>query len=341
MHELRKDPLLNRWVAVLKDSKPVEYYLENTHALPDKDEAAPGKCLLCPGNELEASPEIFAIRKEGCSPNSPWETRVIPRINPIFQIEGELGRRGVGMYDKMNSIGANEIIIESPSHNTPPEELGLSQMVSVVKTYRHRISELEKDSRLRYTFLYKDYGRGSDSFFSHPVSQLVATPVIPASIKEELSGAKAYYYYKERCIFCDMLNDELRSGERVIMETANFVAFTTFAPRFSFEFRIVPKRHCCAFQDIRDDEIEDFGLVLMSTINKLKSLFRVPSYTYMLHTAPNRIPRKDHWHTLGDDFHWHVEVTPQLAVKNDFELGPEFYIITTSPEDAARYLSGA
>ena len=335
MHELRKDPLLNRWVAVLKDSKPVEYYLKKLNGH-DTKEAGTGKCLLCPGNEQEASPEIFAFRNDAYLPNSAWVTRVIPRINPVFQIEGELGRKGVGMYDKMNSIGANEIIIESPLHNSPPEEIGLSQMINVVKTYKNRISELEKDPRLRYTYLYKECGSDEDSFFNHPVSQIVATPVIPRGIKEELDGAKAYYYYKERCVFCDMLNDELRSGERIIMETTNFVAFTSFAPRSSFEYRILPKRHCCAFQDISDEEIADLALILMATVKKLKSLFMLPSYTYMLHTAPNRIPRRDHWHTLGDDFHWHIEVAPKLAIKNGFELGSEFYIITTSPEDAAR-----
>lgn len=338
MHELRKDPLLNRWVAVLKDSKPPEFYLENDAG---QESGTDTKCILCPGNENETPREIFAIRRDTCRDPSGWVTRVIPSSNPIFQIEGDLGRRGVGMYDKMNSIGANEIIIESPRHNIPAEEMGLQHMMDVIVTYRHRISELEKDFRLRYTLLFKDKGKRSRDLHYHPASQIVATPVIPKGIKEELDGAKAYYYYKERCIFCDILNDELRTGERIIMETGNFIAFSPFAPRLPFEYCILPKRHNCAFQDINEEELADLALVLSTTIKKMKAVLKDPPYTYVLHTAPNRIPRKDHWHTLGDDFHWHLEVTPKLMSKNGFELGTEFYILATSPEDSTKYLRGA
>ena len=338
MHELRKDPLLNRWVAVLKDSKPPAFYLERgiEHITHDTDGS---NCILCHGREDKTPAEIFAIREAGAPPDTPnWQTRVIPRINPIFQIEGDLGRRGVGMYDKMNSIGANEIIIESPQHNIPPDDTGIAQMINVITTYKNRISELEKDPRLRYTLIYKDCGKTAGELFHHPHSQVIATPVIPKGIKEELDGAKAYYYYKERCIFCDIMNDEMRTGERVIMETKNFIGFIPFAPRSPFEYWIMPRRHTCAFQDICDEELEDLSLILMTTINKMKTLFKNPPYNYVLHTSPNRMPRKDHWHTLGDDFHWHMEVIPHLATRSGFELDSEFYILTTSPEDAAKYL---
>jgi UDPglucose--hexose-1-phosphate uridylyltransferase len=341
MHELRKDPILNRWVAVLKDSKPPAYYLEQVNKT-SQETGDSDNCLLCPGREDSTPGEIFAIRGNDSIPNSSnWQTRVIPRLNPIFQIEGDLGRRAVGMYDKMNSIGANEIIIESPEHSKPPEDIGIAQMINVITTYKHRIYELEKDPRFRYTFIYKDCGKTAGELLYHPHSQVIATPVIPKGIKEELDGAKAYYYYKERCIFCDIMNEELRTGERIIMETKNFIAFAPFAPRFAFEYWIMPKKHNCAFQNIYDEETEDLSLILMTTIKKLKGALENPPYTWVLHTAPNRMPRKDHWHTLGEDFHWHIEIMPQLAAKSGFEWDSEFYILTTSPEDAAGYIKGA
>ncbi|MCL4493176.1 MAG: galactose-1-phosphate uridylyltransferase [Nitrospirae bacterium] len=338
MHELRKDPLLGKWIAVLSDSKGPDFYLEKNAEHPAHGPDDEGSCILCAGREHEAGREIFAIR--GGNPPD-WYTRVIPQTSPLFQIEGELGRRGVGMYDRMNSIGANEIIIESPQHTICAEDSGIAQMSRVITTYKYRLSELEKDPRLRYTHLCKDCGRAAGEGYRHPHSQIIATPVIPKGIKDELDGAKAYFYYKERCIFCDIADEEMRTGKRIIMDTANFIAFTPFAPRFPFEYWILPKKHNCAFQDIRNEEVEDLGFILMSTLKKMKYVLHDPPYSYVLHTAPNRVPRKDHWHTLGDDFHWHIEVMPQLLKKSGFELSSEFYIMATSPEDAADYLKGA
>lgn len=334
MNELRKDPLLNKWVAVLKESLAPEFY----HINPDnrKDKEYEKDCILCPGNEDSLPEEICSIRESGV-----WKTRVIPKPKPVFQIEGDLGRKGVGMYDKMNSIGANEIIVESPFHNIPPEDIGIDQMIKVITIYKNRLSDLEKDPRFRYTIIYKSCGKINGEPYQHPHSQAIATPIIPKGIKDELDGAKAYYYYKERCIFCDIINDELRTGTRVVTETKNFVAFVPFAPRTPFEYWILPKRHNCAFQDISGEEIDDMSLILMTTIKKMRGVLKEPSYSYVLHTAPNRMPRKNHWHTLGDDFHWHIEVMPQIITKSAFEWSSEFYILTTSPEDAAQYLRGA
>ncbi|MDI6802188.1 MAG: galactose-1-phosphate uridylyltransferase [Thermodesulfovibrionales bacterium] len=299
--------------------------------------------MLCPGNECNAPSEIFSIKNSSLHIyTQAWKTRVIPKPEPVFQTEGDLGRKGVGMYDKMNSIGANEIVIESPLHDTAPEDIGIDQMTEVIKTYRYRIYDLEKDPRFRYTLIYKDHGRITDDIYEHPHSQIIATPVIPKGIKEELDGATAYYQYRERCIFCDIINEEeIETGSRIIMETNDFIAFTPFAPKFSFEYWILPKRHNCAFQDINDEELQDLSLILTTTLKKMKSILKNPPYVYVLHTAPNRMPRKDHWHTLGDDYHWHMEIMPQVSIKNAFEIDAEFYILLTSPEDAALYLREA
>ncbi|MBI4685373.1 MAG: galactose-1-phosphate uridylyltransferase [Nitrospirae bacterium] len=336
MHELRKDPLLNRWVAVQFDSKPPEYY--NFEEENEKEHS----CILCAGREKETPSEITAIRNKGSQPNdSGWLARVIPNPNPILRIEGDLGRRGIGMYDKMNSIGANEIIVETPEHDKRPEDMGLEQMVRVVTLYKERVADLEKDSRLRYALIYKNSGKEAGAVYTHSHSQIIATPIIPMRVKDELDGAKKYYAYKERCIFCDMMREELRYGDRVIFETKNFIAFCPYVPRFSFEFWILPKRHSCAFQEIYAEELEDFGLMILSMIKKLRSVLKNTPYNYIIHTAPNRIPRRDHWHTLGEDFHWHVEVAPRLMRISGFEWGTGFYVVTTSPEDAAKYLREA
>jgi UDPglucose--hexose-1-phosphate uridylyltransferase len=337
MHELRKDILLGRWVAVLSETKaPSEYDLSSNNRKTESN------CVFCSGRENETPSEIVSIRKPGTRPNTPgWWVRAFPSSNPVFQVEGDLGRRGLGIYDKMNSVGANEILIESPEHNTRPEDMGLEQMVRVINLYRDRLVDLEKDSRLRYVLIYKNSGKDAGETSSHPVSYIMATPVIPKKVKDELDSAKEYYNYKERCIFCDIVSEELRVGERIILETKNFIAFCPYAAKFPFESWIIPKKHNCAFQEITQEEIEDMGLILMSMLKKLRQIFIEPPFNYFLHTSPNMVPRKNHWHTLGEDFHWHLEIIPRLRRMSGFEWGSGFYILQTSPENAAKYLREA
>ncbi|HMK50022.1 MAG TPA: HIT domain-containing protein [Thermodesulfovibrionales bacterium] len=334
MHELRKDILLGRWVAVLSDSRSPSDY-----ELPSDGEEKELNCVLCPGREDETPREITSIRKPGTSANSPgWWVRTLPSFRPIFQVEGDLGRRGVGIFDKMNSIGANEIIVESPEHNIRPEDMGLEQMIRVISMYKSRLGDLERDSRLRYILIYKDSGKAAGQIFSHPVSHIMATPVLPKVVKDELDSAKQYFAYKERCIFCDIIREELGTGERVIFETKSFLAFCPYAAQFPFESWIIPKRHTCSFQDISEEEIGDMGMMVMTILKKMRQVLHDAPFNYFIHTAPNMVPRKNHWHTLGEDYHWHMEIIPRIVRTSGFEWGSGFYILPTSPENAAKYL---
>ncbi len=345
MYELRKDPLLGRWVIVAKDStmRPDDYFSYSSKAEQKAEQFSnEDKCLLCSGHEDSTPSEILAYREPKTEPNSPgWWTRVFPYQYPVLKVEGDLNRQGVGMYDKMNGIGAHEIIVESPEHNKTPEDMDITQMERVILTYRDRISDLEKDCRLRYILIYKDHG----STFSvngprslHPHSQLIATPVIPKKIKEELDGAKSYYDYKERCIFCDIVKEEIKIGSRIVEERGSFIAFCPFAPLSPFEIWIMPKRHSCSFTEIKNEEAIDLAGILRSVLLKIGDVLNRPDYSYTLHTAPNRIPRGGHWHTLGDDFHWHLEILPRITKPAGFEWGGGFYVIPTPPEESARYL---
>jgi UDPglucose--hexose-1-phosphate uridylyltransferase len=330
-HELRKDLLLGRWVVVLKDSKrPEDYHIPETKEV--GGEGTVGECLLCQSNFQK---EILTIPGEG---NLKWRVKVIPNPKPVLRVEGELRRRGVGIYDAMNSVGANEIIIESPYHDRAPEDMGIEQVKAVMEAYRARIEDLQRDARLRYVLIYKNHGTLANAIWSHAYSSVMATPVIPKRLKEELDGAKQYYGYKERCVFCDIMHEELTKGARIVLESPHMIAFCPFAPRFPFEVWIMPRRHSCAYQEISQEELGDLARSLSEILRKFKTLFGDLPYNYVLHTAPNRIPRRNHWHTLGDDFHWHIEFMPRLQRTGGFEWGSGFYILETSPEDSAKFL---
>jgi len=326
VHELRKDPIMSRWVAVMRDSLRPEDYDRQTACITKSD------CFFC------ASSDHPIVEVPAGIPDYPeWSLKVIRSKVPILSSDGTLGRRGKGIYDVMNSFGADEAIIESPSHDMQPEDMGPGLIRKIIGLQRERILALEADEKVRYVLVSRNVIKGGN-LYVHPHSRLIASPVIPNRIKAELDGAKNYYSYKERCIYCDIMQEELRDGSRIIMESEHFVAFCPYAPRFSFEFWIMPKRHSCEFKQITDVEADDLSVLFSSLLRKMRSVLGEPSWSYVVHSAPNRIPRRNYWHTLGDDYHWHIEVMPRLRRLSGVELGSGFYVVETSPEDAAKYL---
>ncbi len=339
MSRLRKDPVVGRWIIVSTERPkgPEEYHYEEP-----EDDVMPAECPFCGGNESKTPPEIASFRPEKTLPNTAgWWVRTIPSKFPVLHVEGSLEREGSGIYDWMNGVGAHEIIIESPEHALRLEELPESQVEKVLWAYRDRILDLERDQRLRYVLVLKNQGWSAGSALNHSHSQIIATPIIPKRAKEKLDGAKSYYDYKERCIFCDMIRQELAEEVRVVEETRHFVVFTPFAARFPFEVWIYPKKHSCAYADSSKEEMMDLARTLRSTLLRLGKVLDNPPYNYILYTAPNRVPRRGHWHTLNDDFHWHIEIMPRITRTAGFEWGSGFYINPTPPEDAAGFLRDA
>ncbi|MBS1125826.1 MAG: putative galactose-phosphate uridyl transferase (Gal-P uridylyltransferase), partial [Nitrospirae bacterium] len=200
MSRLRKDPIVGRWIIISTErpKKPQDYHTEEP-----EDDVTPAECPFCSGNESKTPPEIASFRAEKTQPNKEgWWVRVIPSKFPVLHVEGNLEREGSGIYDWMNGIGAHEIIIETPEHAQRLEDLPESQVEKVLWSYRDRILDLERDERLRYVLILKNQGFAAGSALNHTHSQIIATPVIPKRVKENLDGAKSYYDYKERCIFC-------------------------------------------------------------------------------------------------------------------------------------------
>lgn len=189
MSRLRKDPIVGRWIIVSTErpKKPEDYTVEEP-----VDDVTPAECPFCKGNEAKTPREIASFRDEKSAPDANgWWVRVIPSKFPVLQIEGPLEREGSGIYDWMNGIGAHEIIIESPEHALRLEELSESQVEKVLWSYRDRILDLERDSRLRYVLVFKNQGWTAGSVLNHPHSQIIATPIIPKFVKEKLDGAKS------------------------------------------------------------------------------------------------------------------------------------------------------
>ncbi len=335
MPELRKDPVLGRWVIIATEraKRPSDFDVVREE---DRGDA----CVFCKGHEKETPPEVYAVREEGTAPNTPgWRVRVIPNKYPALDVHGELNREGVGMVDMANGIGVHEVIVETPHHDRTMADLSEEQIAEVARTYRQRIVDLKEDRRLKYVLIFKNQGRSAGASLQHAHSQLIATPITPKRVKEKLDGAKRYFEYKHRCIFCDYIKQETELFcERLVMETDHFVVLSPFAARFPFETWILPRRHMLDFTLSTDAELEDLGRLLKVILTKLRRALNDPPFNYVLHQAPYRRPRGGYWTTIEEDYHWHIELMPRLTRVAGFEWGSGFYINPTPPEVAAESL---
>jgi UDPglucose--hexose-1-phosphate uridylyltransferase len=331
MPELRKDPIIGRWIIISTErgKRPTDFIVEKNHA-------KGGFCPLCPGNENTTPPEGLSYsHSSGHQPNKPgWEVRVVPNKYPALVIEGDLNKEGEGLYDKMNGIGAHEVIIETPDHQESFTHLPPERMVKVFWAFRDRLTDLSNDPRFRYVMIFKNYGAAAGASLEHSHSQLIALPILPRMIKSELDGSLSYYKYKERCIFCDIIRQELNHNQRVITQNELFLALVPYAPRSPFEMWILPKKHASSYLSMNNEEFRLLSEIFSECMKRLDNCIPNVPYNFVLHGAPLRSPALEH-------YHWHFEVMPKLTMIAGFEWGSGFYINPIAPEEAAKYLRKA
>jgi UDPglucose--hexose-1-phosphate uridylyltransferase len=260
--------------------------------------------------------------------------RVVPNKFPALGIEGTLNRQAEGMFDKMNGVGAHEVIIESPDHNVTLASMPEKRIEDVLWAYRDRIVDLRQDKRFKYVLIFKNHGEAAGASLEHPHGQLIALPILPKHVREELEGAKQYYVYKERCVFCDLVRQELEDPIRVIAENDDFVTLAPYAPRFPFETWILPKRHESAFENSSSHIFENLAKSLKQLLMKADLVLDRPAYNLVIHSSPVQEPFNEH-------YHWHIEFMPKLTKTAGFEWGTGFYINPTPPEESARFLREA
>jgi UDPglucose--hexose-1-phosphate uridylyltransferase len=291
--------------------------------------------VFCPGHEDKTPPELLAGRPPGRAPNGPdWTFRVISNKFPALRIEGELEPSGEGPFDRMNGVGAHEVVIEAPQHDAALATMPVDAVADVLLAFRERMLDLKKDARFQYILIFKNHGEAAGASLEHPHSQLIATPIIPIMVTEELAGAAQYYEIKERCVWCDVIREERRRRRRVILDTDGFVVLAPFAPRFPFETWILPARHGSAYEESGVDVLRALAGVLGSFLRRMNQTLNDPPFNFMLHTAPLHEPHREH-------FHWHLEVIPKLTRVAGFEWGSGFFINAVAPEDAANALREA
>jgi len=337
-NELRKDYLLDRWVVIATQRKkrPSDF----VRSAGKKQE---GLCALEPGNEHMTPPAVLVylpmnggIRKDrdlNGLRHENWLVRCVPNLYPAFAPpkEGEWLGLERGVFTRASATGHHEVLIESPNHDEHPSVAKVSQLIHVLNGYVDRLQELCSKPYVRYVSIFRNHGFEAGASLSHAHTQLIATPIMPKIVEEELEASKELFKINEMCTFCEIIEREEQS-RRFIWKNERFVVFAPWASVHPFEFWVFPKRHQCCLLDLSQSEVEALAKTMRVCFGGLRSLLNDPPYNFGFHQI-----------TCGasEHYHWHLEVYPRLSIWAGFEKSTGMFINVVSPEDAAKHLRRA
>jgi len=318
--ELRKDPITRSWVAVGHPERAIE---------------RSGICPLCPENRIETH-SLLSLPTEGR-----WKVRAFPHFRPVYRVEGEVARSADGIYDRMASIGAHEIIVETPEHGLALEKLSDDDIALVLEAWAARIIDLKRDARFKYVTVFKNVGLQSGEEWPHAHSQVTATTFVPRRILYELRAARLWYADHERCVFCDIIRQDIRQKSRIIDNVGDFYAFCPYASRVPYEVWLLPRTHNHEFESpLAGENRRHLASLLGRTLRRLAQITN--SYHLVLHTSPNTLQTKgelsEYWKSISGDYHWHIEILPIVEKTSKSYSIKEVYFNATLPEEAAAKL---
>lgn len=336
MPELRQNIATREWVIIATErAKRPDSFLDPERPLTQARPPRVATCPFCPGNEKMTGTPSFSIpmapSAHAADENSRWAVRIVPNKFAALDHGADLVRVSHGVERMMHGFGVHEVLVESPLHNTTTALQTDVEVYHSLYAFRERGKQLARDSRVMLTIYFKNHGASAGTSQEHPHCQLIAVPVVPHSIRVRLNDALAYFDEHGRCAFCDMVQQEVKTAQRVIREGKHFVSFIPYAALSPFHIWIVPRRHMSLYTQSTDAELEDLAMVLRDTLARLYTGLRDPDYNFAIRTAPNHEP-------ASRSFHWYLSVVPKVSKMAGFEMGSGMFINTALPEHSARFL---
>jgi UDPglucose--hexose-1-phosphate uridylyltransferase len=329
MSLLRYDVTTSDWVIFAPERTRRPHDLKRPAATPQSPE---GVCPFCPGNEHMAGPEIFAVRGN-TGPNTPgWTVRVVPNKFPALRIEEDNHRHEQGRLLRfMAGCGAHEVIIETPEHNSFLGQQPVEQVESVLRTLQLRYDDLMRDTRFQTIVIFKNHGEEAGTSLRHPHWQLIATPVVPRTLRLKHAVATDYFDQTGDCLYRVLLEEELASGQRTVAENEHYAALVPYAARTPFETWILPRRQISSFGGADPVQLRALAGLLKTVLSKLYTGLDNPDFNLTINTPPRGDEDKRY-------FLWHLQIMPRLTRLAGFELGSGMTINTVLPEAAAQFL---
>lgn len=328
MSELRKDPIVDRWVIMSEEraTRPSDFSTQTTRT-------PKTACPFCSGNEHFTPAEVYADRPARDAANQQgWRLRVVPNKFPALstRFNGEASQDL--LFSSQTGYGRHEVIVETPNHGVGPSDLSVADHERIYRAYRHRLMDMHEDPRLAYAMIFKNHGAPAGATVDHAHSQIIATPIVPLAVEEELRSSRHHYETSGECVYCRLVAEEIAGRSRVICENDAFVAIQAFASRFPCETWILPKRHVSRFENHPENELARLAELTREVFQRLHRALDDPPFNTVVHSAPIRSTSHD------PSYHWHIEILPKLTQVAGFEWGTGFFINPLLPEQAAQSL---
>jgi UDPglucose--hexose-1-phosphate uridylyltransferase len=327
MPELRYNLLTREWVIIATErARRPDQFVRKVEKKPLP--AFVANCPFCPGNEKLTPPQTYVVPDDHS-----WQVRVTPNKFAALSYEGDRRRAIVGIRRTVTGVGIHEVIVETPDHSKTTALLEDRGVELIIQTYLNRFRFASSDSRIEQVTIFKNHGEAAGTSLEHPHSQMIATPVITTQLRDRLFNALDHFDEFGECIFCRVLDQELKEGTRVVLETEHFVSFIPFASLTPFSMLIMPRRHMACFAEMNGAEAADLARNLRRTLAKLYHGLADPDFNYVVRTAPTEYCGVKY-------YHWYVSIIPRLTKMAGFELGSGMFINVSLPEENASFLRG-
>ena len=305
-------------------------------------------CPFCRGNEDRTPPEITRWPEQG-----DWKMRIVPNLYPVLGDDSPSKNIAFGLQQVIDGYGRHEVIIDHPDHGIILHEMSEDHLSALFALFQRRMAELyASDRRLKYVLVFKNFGPAAGASIPHTHSQIIAMPVVPENVQNEVTHSREHHRKFGQCIFCSLIDEALtfeatiyeretgqvrrkiNVGQYVIERGERFVAIKPFASRFEWEIHILPLAHEADFLQASEEDLADFARVLRRTMARLDKVVGGVQFNFFLHS----VPHGEDYENCGDSYHWHLEICPRTSIPTGFELGSGLFVSTVSPEDAAEAL---
>ncbi len=335
MPELRENLATKRWVIIATErgKRPEDFIRKKESA------AAPSydpKCPFCEGNEEMSKEEVMAYRKEGTRPGEKgWQLRVIPNkfpaLVPSTSPKIEVKRSKSGIYLCMEGAGKHEVIIENPAHNKTIATMSIEEVERVISAYHERYLALDRDPHYKLIIIFRNQGGLAGASQLHPHSQIVAASIVPLHMRHSFYEAQRYFDELGKCVFCDMIKNELHEKDRIVMQNEKFIAFVPYAAALPYEVCIAPLQHATSFSDLQPEDVKPLAKILHDVLSKFYHSLNNPDYNYCIRSVPR-------YSACEPYYHWHIQILPRLTTIAGFEIGSGISINVALPEESAKFL---
>lgn len=332
--EFRQNLATKEWVVIApaRSKKPRKIKVESPATQLIANPYEPN-CPFCPGNE-NVFPVVELQRLSRGDGN--WSVRVIeneykilgsydscPIILEPFETEG--------IYHKLKGCGSHELVIDSYLHNKTILNMTCSEIQDMLWMLHQRYLALQKNPSNLVSIVFKNYGAFSGQTQVHSHTQIVASRVVPSYLRLLLHEAERHFDSFGSCVYCDMLNFELKHGERIVCENNEFIVFVPFAASVEHETWVLPKRHSASWENLPEPMFQALAEILRFIFCKFETAIGKPDFNFFIRISPYPLSRVPY-------FHWHMQLLPRTKIIGGFEFGTKIPVNTIMPEESAKIL---